>query len=602
MVSQRDIVNLVFNRESWYRKLTFLNRDKPPPVSITSDLGNPQPPHTYPVLSSRTLLAPRIAAISHIEELAGVPAAHFQQYYLSPLHHYARYVQQLPASEAHHHAHAGGLLDHTLEVIITALSLRRGYLLPPGAEIEELVHRKDVWTYTVFAAAICHDLAKPAVDQKVSLYDSLGQAIGTWDPWCGDLDCNATAHWYGVEFVRNRTYRLHEKASMLLVHRILPTSGLTWLASDRQAFSTWCGCVSGDVSQADVLGEIISLADRQSVGQNLGAETSHKAAKSQVVPLHDKLVMALRQVIEENTLPLNRNGAAGWRSGNKLWLVSKRAVDSMRLYLTQSGHSGIPTENQRLFDVLQEHQVLEPYQDRAIWRMSVHGDNWAHNFTLICIPLIKVWQNPEAWPDEFTGSVTPQLNGGKNSPKEQADEIDQSDDLTIIDKTDKAVDLAQEGKSGHFFSTKPSAKPKKQDKSTAQDDAPSNKHPPTDNVGGQFLDWVVAGLQDRSLDYNNPGARVHVVTEGALLVSPRIFKDFAKLHKDIESWEVVQKRFLKLGLHQRSEGGLNVHKYRISGANNSATVMGILIRDIGLMFKTGSPSPNPHLSKASPPQ
>ncbi len=135
-------------------------------------------------------------------------------------------MQQLPASEAHHHAHAGGLLDHTLEVITTALSLRQGYLLPPGTAIEELVHRKDVWTYAVFAAALCHDLAKPAVDQKVSLYDGLGQAIGIWDPWRGDLDSNAAAHWYGIEFVRNRTYRLHEKASLLLVHRIMPASGL----------------------------------------------------------------------------------------------------------------------------------------------------------------------------------------------------------------------------------------------------------------------------------------------------------------------------------------------------------------------------------------
>ncbi|NOU21838.1 MAG: DNA-binding domain-containing protein [Methyloglobulus sp.] len=512
-------------------------------------------------MSPKALLASRIAAVNQIEELAGVPAAHFQQYYLSPLHHYARFVQQLPASEAHHHAHSGGLLDHTLEVIATALSLRQGYLLPPGAEIEELVHRKDVWTYAIFAAALCHDLAKPAVDQKVSLYDGLGQAIGIWDSWCGDLDSNATAHWYGVEFVRHRTYRLHEKASLLLVHRIMPASGLTWLASDRQAFSAWCACVSGDIGQADVLGEIISLADRQSVAQNLGADTSPKAAKSQVVPLHDKLVMALRQLIEENILPLNRNGAAGWRSGNKLWLVSKRAVDSMRLYLTQSGHTGIPTENQRLFDVLQEHQVLEPYQDRAIWRMSVQGDNWAHDFTLICIPLIKVWQNPETWPDEFTGSVTSQLNGGEEPSQEQSDGIDQSDDLTIIDKTEKVVDLAQEGKNGNSFTTKPSTKPKtKRDKSKAQD-MPSGKPSSTDNVGVQFLDWVVIGLQDRSLNYNNPGARVHVVAEGVLLVSPGIFKDFAKQHIDIKSWETVQKRLLKLGLHERSEGGLNVHKY-----------------------------------------
>lgn len=107
-------------------------------------------------------------------------------------------MQQLPASEAHHHAHAGGLLDHTLEVIATALSLRQGYLLPPDAAVETLVHLKDVWTYAVFAAALCHDLAKPAVDQKVTLLDALGQSLGAWDPWCGDLDSNAAAHWYGL--------------------------------------------------------------------------------------------------------------------------------------------------------------------------------------------------------------------------------------------------------------------------------------------------------------------------------------------------------------------------------------------------------------------
>jgi hypothetical protein len=49
---------------------------------------------------------------------------------------------------------------------------------------------------------------------------------------------------------------------------------------------------------------------------------------------------------------------------------------------------------------------------------------------------------------------------------------------------------------------------------------------------------------------------VHVVAEGVLLVSPGIFQDFAKLHKDVDSWEAVQKKFLKLGLHERSEGGL----------------------------------------------
>ena len=69
-----------------------------------------------------------------------------------------------------------------------------------------------------------------------------------------------------------------------------------------------------------------------------------------------------------------------------------------------------------------------------------------------------------------------------------------------------------------------------------------------------------------------------MVNEGVLLVSPGIFKDFVKLHKDIDSWETVQKKFLKLALHERTEGGLNVHQYRVSGNNNNATIMALVLK------------------------
>lgn len=90
-----------------------------------------------------------------------------------------------------------------------------------------------------------------------------------------------------------------------------------------------------------------------------------------------------------------------------------------------------------------------------------------------------------------------------------------------------------------------------------------------------------------------------MVAEGVLLVSPGIFKDFVKLHQEVESWEAVQKRFLKLGLHERSEGGLNVHRYRISGNNNSAPIMALVLKDVGILFKTGKPSANPHVVKVT---
>ena len=578
--------------------LKFLHRNNSPaPVSLLA--GPVAPLNTFPVLSSNALLAPHCATISRIEELAGVPATYFKEYYLAPLHHYARFVQQLPASEVHHHAHAGGLLAHTLEVISTALSLRQGYLLPPGAAVEALVHLKDVWTYAVFTAALCHDLAKPAVDQTVSLYDVDGQSIGRWDPWRGDLDGNADTQWYGVEFVRNRSYRLHEKASLLLVHRIIPATGLTWLASDRQAFAAWCGCISGDTSQADVLGEIISLADRQSVGHSLGADLGPKAATSQVVPLHEKLLMALRQLIEENTLPLNRNGAAGFRTGNKLWLVSKRTIDSMRLYLNQSGHSGIPTENQRLFDVLQKHQVLETNQDRAIWRMTVQGDGWAHDLTLICIPLIKIWSNTEAWPTEFSGSVTVQRIDSDAAEIVTINPLADDEELLSTDQVTESAKTKQQKGDSKLIASKSPATTKPNKTKTIDNGISESKDAAMviKKTGDAFLDWITAGIQDRSVDYNNPSARIHLVNEGVLLLSPGIFQDYVSVHQLNEPWESIQKQFLKLDLHERTAGGFNIHRYRVSGDTQSAPITALLLKDIELLFKTGTPRPNPHVTK-----
>lgn len=82
-----------------------------------------------------------------------------------------------------------------------------------------------------------------------------------------------------------------------------------------------------------------------------------------------------------------------------------------------------------------------------------------------------------------------------------------------------------------------------------------------------------------------------MVAEGALLVSPGIVQDFAKQPKNVMSWETVPKKFLKLGLHEsvEVEGGLNVHKYLISGSNKSTTIMTLLIKDTGLLLPLPKP-------------
>ena len=341
-----------------------------------------------------------------LASLVSVSEAHFQALYRAAIERFAALVQQLPASEAHHHAGEGGLLDHSLEVAVIALQLRRGYLLPPGAAPETQAKRQDLWTYAAFTAALVHDLGKAVVDQRIQLFDGHGQSAGVWAPWQGPMsDLRGS---YRVSFVRERQHKLHERVVPLLAPRILPPLGLSWIAGSREAFAAWLAVLSGAMEAAGPLGEILLQADQQSVARNLtGAGTVPRLASAQAKPLAERLLTGLRYLLEQGTLPLNRPGAAGFCVGEDLWLVSKRALDALREHLVAEGQPGIPARNERLMDELQQHGVLIPNGDRAVWTAEVRLGEWSQRLTLLRFPATRLWPDPKARPAAVVGSVLP---------------------------------------------------------------------------------------------------------------------------------------------------------------------------------------------------
>ena len=131
------------------------------PLKLWPSKRPPAPPDgVLPVTPPSTLLARHDAELAQIRQLAGVPAAHWEAFYLGMLRAFADFVQELPASETHHHAGPGGLLAHGLEVTREALKLRRGHMLPAGEAVGTVAGEQDLWTYAVAAAALLHDLGK----------------------------------------------------------------------------------------------------------------------------------------------------------------------------------------------------------------------------------------------------------------------------------------------------------------------------------------------------------------------------------------------------------------------------------------------------------
>src|SRR5699024_4921411 len=100
-------------------------------------------------------------------------------------------------------------------------------------------------------------------------------------------------------------------------------------------------------------------------------------------PLVERLITGLRYLLDNGDLPLNRRGAAGFLDDDTLWLVSKTALDKLRTHLIEEGQTGIPSRNDRLMDELQQHGLLVPNGDRAIWHCEITLDDWQQQLTCL---------------------------------------------------------------------------------------------------------------------------------------------------------------------------------------------------------------------------
>lgn len=561
-------------------------------------LPGPIPPakDVLPVLSAADLFAApnRTKHVRDIERLAGIPSGHFETLYRCALESFARWVQQLPASEAHHHAGPGGMLDHALEVVVGAMAKRRVHLLPHGADPETITRQQHRWTYAIFSAALLHDIGKPAVDQHIQLFDDKCREQDAWDAWSGPMPLGM---WYRVTFIRGRRYRLHEMVSPLLARLILPQAALSWLAQDHEVLSEWLAAIGGDRDRRGVVAEIVEYADGASVAQNLGAGDAARFPTARVVPLHERLLTGLRYLLSTGTLPLNRNGSAGWLVGDDLWLVSKRAIDALRDHLTQEGHSGIPTNNERIFDVLQEHSLLTPNGDRAIWTAEVAGDGWAHPFSLLRFRATRIWPDTTNRPEPFIGTVTPvSVSESRGSSTGQAMVVPA---CVVISSRQETTETSVDNKND---SPIPSHEPRPASAQDSQLVVPSgDRMSPLENIGVAFLDWLSDGAAKGYIRINQADARLHVVPEGLLLVSPAIFKDYARAINQPATWDRVQGGFCRLGLHRSADDGGNIFHYKVElpdGNHDKATpvLKGIVMMDPLRVLKEAIP-PNPILRR-----
>lgn len=530
--------------------------------------------------------------LERIWQYTALSEPQFDQLYLDPIRRYASYVQQLPASESHHHAYPGGMLDHGLELVACSLKLRQSYLLPSGAAPEDQAAQADAWSAAIAYGALLHDIGKIAVDLQVEYQNG-----EVWHPWHGPL-----AQPYRFRYVAGRDYKLHGAASGLLYIQILTSLQLDWLSSFPVLWGHLLYLLSNHYEHAGTLGELVLQADRVSTAQNIGANPT-KALQAPKHSLQHHLLMGLRHLVK-NEFKLNQPGAAGWLTEDHLWLVSKTATDKLRAYLLAQSVDGIPSSNIALFDELQSHGLVDATPEgKAVWSATVADNDWQQRFTFLRLQPNLVWAD-EPRPDYFSGTVEPmtvnpllssacsESSTDRPQPAADATQPAAAPQTEDFDYLDELMDMLEEPRQLQTESSTGSLQPA----TTLSWDV----------VGLDFLEWLRKGVLSHRLVINDSKAKVHTVEGTFFLVTPGIFQRYAAEHPMLvdadfqnNAWRRLQRQFERLDVHVRKPNGQNIWTCSVRGPRKTTYLNGYILRDTNLL---GLPPPpdNPFLSLRPP--
>ena len=602
--------------------LALFQWKRTPPAAVASSVSTLKG-LIRPESAAALLTTPRRQRLlEHIWQRTSLSRSQFGVLYRAPLERYAELVQQFPASESHHHAYPGGMLDHGLEIVAYALKLRQSHLLPVGDSPETQAAQAEAWTAATAYAALLHDVGKIAVDLEVEYANG-----AAWHPWHGPLQQP-----YRFRYRKDREYRLHGAAAGLLYTRVLDRAILDWLSSFPALWPSLLYVLAGQYEHAGILGELVVQADQASVAQELGGDPA-KALAAPKHALQRKLLDGLRYLLREE-FKLNQPQASdGWLTQDALWLVSKTASDKLRAHLLSQGIEGIPERNTAVFDVLQDHGIVQATPDgKAIWRATVTSDSgWSHSFTVLKLAPALIWDAEER-PAPFAGMIRVEDDG--------TSDVTESSPTTDVDTNAQVLGIqpASVPSSSGSRDVLPDtvgdvldllgtiSAPAPTPITTAAGDGTGNAEEPahptaasTPSVGvtaampvdvateepsgDHFLNWLRYGIQSRKIIINDAKALVHTVADTVYLVSPGVFQRYAQEQPEIAriskqvgipEWRWAQQRFERMKLHKKRGNGLNIWSCEVTGPRKSRRLHGYLLADPDRLF-SDLPPDNPYL-------
>ena len=272
-------------------------------------------------LSAEELLLPYQHTIEQIHQQIGVPESHWQAVYYQLIDNFAEQVQLLSASKSHH-TQLGGLLSHSLEVALHALKFRKSKMLPLGAAVDVIEQQKELWSYAVFSAALLHDIGTIHSDQKIQyIQQTEKNNTKIWTPLTETLNKGT---YYKISHRQQdpaQQHPIHQSITLLFASKLLPKSGLNWLASNANILTHWTNYLTNNQQEPNTLAEIITPADKLSTNSQTQPVQTVELENIKITQIENKtpkpapknigkdFINWLTQGIADGSLPVNIQNA-----------------------------------------------------------------------------------------------------------------------------------------------------------------------------------------------------------------------------------------------------------------------------------------------------
>ncbi len=574
------------------------------------------------IQSADVLLLKHKRLVSNIYHHSHVPEKHFESLYLYSIKRLAVWVQDLPASQNHHHSNNGGFLLHTLEVIEIALKQRNNKMLPIGSSVEKQNEKKDLWTFAIFVAALLHDIGKTVSDVNIMLYDNQKKELGRWSPWFGSMSNVDKAKYYQYQYNSNRKYQHHSLLPLSFLSQFINPTAIDWLQKESDLFTLLLFTLQGRNAEGAMIADIIKYADSESSAKSLASSIGTGSARNPLEPqpksLADKLLDTMRHLVLETDLKINAPGAVMFTTTTDIYFVSKVMMDKVRSSLDKDKQKGVPFDNSRMMDELLQFHIVTPNSEgKAIWKCVLSGGGFKKpvNLTMLKMPLEKIYFESNKTYSHFSGKIeeegvikddnssNPTQSNQSNNGNEGSSDNNVTISLpmppgfeTIInDDGNNENQDKQTPKKDEAISkiTKPKKPLKKEEENTNQGQKPALET----ELGKEFLTWLVQSVNNRTIAINTRQSKVHIVEykgdKALFLVSPKIFKEY-----NIDQWAQTQKQFGRLKSNLKTHANENIWQVKTKTQRkdkNPSTIRGYLIVKLDGYNIDDLPEPNIYL-------